>query len=40
VAQLDKSLAATCLAELKKIDELEKKKNLEDKEKFKSLFQT
>ena len=38
VAHLDKSLAATCCKEIKRIEEMEKQKNFDDREKFKALF--
>jgi AH receptor-interacting protein len=40
VSKLDSSLAAACAKEIKKIEEMERKKNLEDKEKMKLLFQS
>jgi AH receptor-interacting protein len=40
VSQLDPSLSQTCAKEIRKIEELEKQKNQEDKEKMKMLFKT
>ena len=40
VSQLDPTLVQACEKEIRKIEELEKQKNQEDKEKMKMLFKT